>query len=93
MTKDKFISQATSLGYCSKPVAILFAGERESFTEDDFIKVFRVAERRETRKKSIEHGVRKRPLGHGCRTTKQYTVYNGHYDASNITNDFCKQFT
>ena len=51
MTKDKFISQATSLGYCSKPVAILFAGERESFTEDDFIKVFRVAERRETRKK------------------------------------------
>ncbi len=77
MTKKEFIEQCSSLGYCSKAVAKQYAGAREQFTDNDFIEVFRFAEKRH----AMEHGDSphgKRVLENGGRTTKQFTVHNGH---------------
>lgn len=77
MTKAEFIEQSASLGYCTKAIAKKYAGERDSFAEDDFVEVFRFAERRYAiEHDALPHG--KRYLENGGRTTKQYTVYNGH---------------
>ena len=76
MTREKFIETCVSSGYCSRRVAREYAGDREDLTDDDFVEVYRIADRL-----SVEHwekGQKKRPLGDGNFTTKRFTVYNGH---------------
>lgn len=81
MTKEEFITLAASLGYCTKAEAKAYAracaGQRDEFTEADFEEVFRYAERRwAALHGQSPHGGH--PLPGGGRTTKKYTVYNGH---------------
>ena len=81
MTKDEFITLAASLGYCTRAeaeaYAKAYAGQRTEFTEADLEEVYRYAERRwAALHEPYPHG--EHPLPGGGRTTKKYTVYNGH---------------
>lgn len=64
------------MGYCSRKIVRKYAGDRDEFTEEDFIAAHRYASM--TRLERREAGQKKRPLGNGQYTTKHYTVYNGH---------------
>ena len=44
MTKEEFIKTASKMGYCSKKVAEEYAEGKDTFTNDDFIEVYRIAE-------------------------------------------------
>lgn len=83
MTKQEFIDMAVSMGYASREDAKRFANGKSQFTEQDFEELYRYSDRmayyRDLEKlkfKSDSHGTR--TLGNGARTTKRYTVYNGH---------------
>ena len=83
MTRAEFITRAFAMGYWTKAQAKAYAGEREEFTDADFEEVYRYAERQtylreldKDRRTVNAHG--SRPLPGGGRTTKRYTVYNGH---------------
>lgn len=65
MTKEEFIQNASSLGYCSKKVAEEYCKDRDELTEDDYIAVFRKANVLEP----TNNGTMK--CGEG-RTTKRY---------------------
>ena len=41
MNRDTFIETCCKSGYCSKEQAAKYAGDRQEFTEDDFIEAFR----------------------------------------------------
>lgn len=43
MTKDEFIKNASSLGYCTKEQAKEYCKDKDELTEDDYIRVFRKA--------------------------------------------------
>lgn len=47
MTKDEFINTCIKVGYCNRSAAIMYSEreEKEDFTEDDFIEVYRIVER------------------------------------------------
>ncbi len=77
MTKAEFITRSASLGYRTKAEAKAYAGQRTEFTEADFEEAYRYAERRwAALHDPSPRG--ERPLPCGGRTTKKYTVYNGH---------------
>ena len=65
MTKDEFVETACSTGYCTKKQAEEYSKDRETFTDDDFIEVYRMADSR-------KHKAPWRPLGNGAYTTKRY---------------------
>lgn len=44
MTKDEFVRTAYRSGYCTKKIAEEYAEGKDTFTSDDFIKVYRIAE-------------------------------------------------
>lgn len=56
MTKDEFIKTAWKAGYCSKKIAEEYAEGKNTFTEDDFIEVFRKAETHEHKNKGTPMG-------------------------------------
>ena len=41
MTRDEFLIACFSMGYCSPLQAKEYAGDRDEFTDEDFIKVYR----------------------------------------------------
>ena len=41
MTREEFLTTCYQLGYCSPIQAKEYAGDRQEFTDDDFIKVHR----------------------------------------------------
>lgn len=59
MTKDEFIKTAWRVGYCSKKIAEEYAEGKDTFTDDDFMKVYRIAETHVHRSKGT-------PLGNGA---------------------------
>lgn len=65
MNKEKFIKNAVKGGYCNKKQAEEYCKGKESFTDDDYIAVFRKAENDIVKR----HG---RALGDGAYTTKHY---------------------
>ena len=65
MTKEEFIKTAYSLGYCDAMQAEEYCGDRETFTDDDYIELYRMVE-------AQRHRNRGRPLGNGSYTTKRY---------------------
>ena len=50
MTKDEFINSACRMGYCNKEQADLYiklhCKDKEIFTDDDYIEVYRFVEER-----------------------------------------------
>lgn len=66
MTKEEFIKNAYSLGYCDKMQAEQYCEGRDTFTDDDYIGVYRMVEEQRLK-------YRGRPLGNGAYTTKHYT--------------------
>ena len=65
MTKDEFIQNACSFGYCNKKQAEKYCEDKDALTDDDYIGVYRMVEA--SRNKS--HGG---SLGNGAYTTKRY---------------------
>lgn len=65
MTKEEFIKTAYSLGYCDAMQAEEYCKDRTTFTDDDFIGVYRMIEAQRYKC----HG---RPLGNGSYTTKRF---------------------
>lgn len=59
MTKDEFINNASKMGYCPKKIAEEYSEGKDTFTEDDFIEVYRIAETHEYKNKGT-------PLGDGA---------------------------
>jgi hypothetical protein len=74
MTKDEFIQNCRSLGYCSKITAEAYCRDKEELTDDDYIQVYRIAEKIERRGSDGLHSYGK----YGGKTTKTYKFYNGH---------------
>lgn len=66
MTKEEFIKTACSLGYCNAMQAEEYCKDRVTFTDDDYIGVYRMVEAQRHR----NHG---KPLGNGSYTTKRYS--------------------
>lgn len=66
MTRDEFLIACFSSGYCSLAQAKEYAGDRQEFTDDDFIEVHRKAEAEHYRSTGD------RMLGDGAYTTKRY---------------------
>lgn len=44
MSRDEFIRLCLSMGYCTKTTAEKYAGDRENFTDEDFVEVYRLQE-------------------------------------------------
>lgn len=65
MKKDEFIKNACMLGYCNKDIATEYCKDKETFTDDDYIEVYRKAEGQ--KHKPHGHG-----LGNGSYTTRKY---------------------
>ena len=65
MTKDEFIKTACSMGYCTKKIAEEYSEGKETFTDDDYIEVYRMVEDR--RHKTPGHS-----LGDGAYTSKRF---------------------
>lgn len=55
--RDEFVKICQSAGYCAKQLAEEYAGERDSFTVDDYIAVFRMEQSRNFGRKSGEHDI------------------------------------
>lgn len=70
MTKAEFLKACSSGGYCSKKVALEYAGDREEFTEEDIEQAFRYAQERTPH----SSGGKWHSLAYGSKTTKRYTV-------------------
>lgn len=75
MTKKEFVKTCVESGYCSEHDALLYAGTRQEFTEEDFVEAFRYEQKLEFLERRSNNMT---SLGKGCRTTKKYTVYNSH---------------
>lgn len=65
MTKDEFIKNSCSLGYCNAMQAEEYCKDRTDFTDDDYVGVYQMVEAQ--RRKNCG-----RPLGKGSYTTKRY---------------------
>ena len=65
MTKDEFIKNACSMGYCNKKQAEQYCEGRDALTDDDYIGIYRMVEAQ----KHKSHGG---ALGDGAYTTKRY---------------------
>ena len=65
MTKEEFIKTACSLGYCNKKQAEKYCEGKDTFTDDDYIGVYRMVE-------SQRHITPGRPLGDGAYTSKRF---------------------
>ena len=65
MNRQEFINNACRMGYCTRPQAEKYCGDRETFTEDDYIGVF-------TKSQSECHNIGGTPLYGGGRTSKRY---------------------
>lgn len=74
MDKAEFIRNAVRCGYCSKKIAEEYAEGKDTLTDDDFIEVYRKAQ------KIARHGGDglHRYDNNGGKTTKSYKVYNNH---------------
>lgn len=70
MTRKEFVKNATQIGYCTKKQAEKYSKDKEEFTEDDYISVFRKAEDEGYKHKGIS-------IGNGNRTTKRYFADGG----------------
>lgn len=74
MTKDEFIKNCTSLGYCDKKRAEEYCEGRDVLTEDDYIAVYRKSNSTEGNKE----GSHLFYCGNGGRTTKRWCKYTDH---------------
>lgn len=76
MTKEEFIANCRSLGYCSKTTAEAYCKDKDELTDDDYIEVYRLNEKIERHASDGWHlyGIN----GAMGKTTKSYTVYNNH---------------
>lgn len=74
MTREEFVKNCVSLGYCSKEVAEIYAEGREELSVDDYIDVYRKALRLKSRGKDGLHVCGT----NGGKTSKSYKFYNGH---------------
>ena len=76
MTKEEFIKNCRSMGYCSKEIATKYCEGKEELTDDDYIEVYRMAEKVERHGSDGWHqyGIN----GVMGKTTKTYRFYNGH---------------
>lgn len=79
MTKEEFIKDCVSLGYSSKKIAAEYAEAKNGeLSDDDFIEVFRFAERkRQLRKGDVNEKWRNYQ---GTRSTKFLPKYSGSVD-------------
>ena len=66
MTKDEFIKTACSMGYCTKKIAEEYSEGKETFTDDDYIEVYRIVEERQRYQPHGHH------LGDGSYTSKRF---------------------
>lgn len=69
MTKEEFVKNCCSLGYCTKITAEAYVRDKEVLTDDDYIEVYRLAEKIE--KKLYRDGTQSYGRN-GARTTKHY---------------------
>lgn len=69
MTKEEFIKNCCSLGYCTKITAEAYCRDKEELTDDDYIEVYRLGEKIE--RKLARDGTKSYGR-HGGRTTKHY---------------------
>ena len=74
MTKEEFISNCCSLGYCSKAMAEKYCVGKDELTDDDYITIYQRAQKIELRASDGWH----RCGNNGGKTTKSYKFYNGH---------------
>ena len=65
MTKDEFIANCRSLGYCTKEIAEEYCKDKEVLTDADYIAVFRKAQIKEP----FNNGTM---ICNNGRTTKRY---------------------
>lgn len=70
MNKEEFIKNATKGGYCNKKQAEEYCRDKEVFTDEDYIAVFRKAENEIYKR----YG---RPLFGGGQTSKHYFADGG----------------
>lgn len=73
MTKKEFIKTSCTLGYCNKDIATEYCKDKDVFTEDDYIEVYRKAEGQKY--KSLGHS-----LGNGTYTSKRFYHDGGSED-------------
>ena len=72
MKRDDFIKLCVRMGYCSKSEAEKYAENKEEFSDDDFVEVWRKANNK-IAPKDLHH------IGVDCGyTTKSFEVQNGH---------------
>lgn len=74
MTKEEFVKNCCSLGYCTRVTAQAYCKDKEELTDDDYVEVYRIGEK-------IEHKLaRDGTIAYGrCggRTTKHYLKDGG----------------
>lgn len=75
MTKEEFIKNCRSIGYCSKDVAEKYCEGKDEFTEDDYVEVFRRAQRIEQYNRD-ELNICGINIGKSIRSYKFYNKYN-----------------
>jgi hypothetical protein len=69
MTREEFVKNCCSIGYCTKVTAEAYSRDKDVLTDDDYIEVYRMAERIE--KKLNGDGTRSYGR-HGARSTKHF---------------------
>ena len=74
MTREEFIEACSKTYAVAKPIAILYAGDRTEFDDEDFIKAFRF---REIYDSNPHYHDGKIGTMEGY-TSKKFTVYNSH---------------
>ena len=74
MTKEEFVKNCCSLGYCTKITAEAYCRDKEELTDDDYIEVYRLGEKIE--RKLARDGTHSYGRN-GARTTKRYLMDGG----------------
>lgn len=74
MNKDEFVRNAVKSGYCSKKIAEQYAEGKDELTDDDYIEVYRKAQKIERHGSDGLH----RYGRNGGKSTKSWYFYNGH---------------
>ena len=74
MNKDEFVNNACKMGYCDKKTAERYAEGKDELTDDDYIEVYRLMQKREVTSSDGFHQYDR----NGGKTTKSYRVYNNH---------------
>lgn len=69
MTKEEFVKNCCSLGYCTKITAEAYCRDKAELTDDDYIEVYRLGEKIE--RKLFGDGTHSYGM-FGARTTKHY---------------------